>query len=142
MWSAEATSFRQAIRGSHDSFSADLAGITDQIALAADSSAKRISDLLAGRSHRDVRAILRGFDLYGVIVALYYIRNALPLAALFYAVSLSADEVEDKTLTYLFTRPITRASILIGKFAAYMATLQIFAAGLLADLLRHRGKLR
>ena len=41
---------RQAIRGSHDSFSADLAGITDQIAVAADSAAKRISDLLAGRS--------------------------------------------------------------------------------------------
>ena len=37
---------RQAIRGSHDSFSADLAGITDQIAVAADAAAKRISDLL------------------------------------------------------------------------------------------------
>jgi len=67
-------------------------------------------------------AQLRGVDLYGVIVALYYVRNALPLAALFYAVSLIADEVEDKTITYLFTRPITRASILLGKFAAYLAT--------------------
>lgn len=67
-------------------------------------------------------ARLRGFDLYGVIVALYYVRNALPLAALFYAVSLIADEVEDKTITYLFTRPIQRASILLGKFAAYLAT--------------------
>ena len=67
-------------------------------------------------------ARLRGIDLYGVIVALYYVRNALPLAALFYAVSLVADEVEDKTITYLFTRPITRASILLGKFAAYLAT--------------------
>lgn len=67
-------------------------------------------------------AQVRGFDLYGVVVALYYVRNALPLAALFYAVSLVADEVEDKTVTYLFTRPITRASILLGKFAAYLAT--------------------
>ncbi len=41
---------RQAIRGSHDSLSSDLAGVTDQIAVAADSAAKRISDLLAGRS--------------------------------------------------------------------------------------------
>ncbi len=48
---------RQAIRGSHDSFSADLAGITDQIALAADSSAKRISDLLAGRSQAITQSI-------------------------------------------------------------------------------------
>ena len=41
---------RQAIRGSHDSLSADLAGITDQIAVGADGAAKRISDLLAARS--------------------------------------------------------------------------------------------
>lgn len=67
-------------------------------------------------------AQVRALDLYGVIVALYYVRNALPLAALFYAVSLVADEVEDKTVTYLFSRPITRASILLGKFAAYLVT--------------------
>jgi ABC-type transport system involved in multi-copper enzyme maturation permease subunit len=67
-------------------------------------------------------AQVRPFDLYAAIVALYYIRNALPLAALFYSVSLIADEVEEKTITYLFTRPIQRASILLGKFAAYLAT--------------------
>lgn len=67
-------------------------------------------------------ARLRGFDLYAVIVALYYVRNALPLAALFYSVSLIADEVEDKTITYLFTRPIRRVSILLGKFFAYLTT--------------------
>ena len=67
-------------------------------------------------------AKIRGFDLYGVVIALFYIRNALPLAALFYAVSLIADEVEDKTITYFFTRPISRASILFGKFAAYVVT--------------------
>lgn len=62
------------------------------------------------------------FDLYGVIVAFYYVRNVLPLAALFYATSLVADEVEGKTITFLLTRPLRRASILIGKFAAYAAT--------------------
>lgn len=61
-------------------------------------------------------------DLYGSIVALFYVRNAVPLAALFYATALIADEVEGKTITYLFTRPITRASIMVGKFAAYVAT--------------------
>jgi ABC-2 type transport system permease protein len=65
---------------------------------------------------------LTGFDLYGVIVAVYYIRNVLPLAALFYATSLIADEVDGKTLTYLLTRPIRRESILAGKLAAYLAT--------------------
>jgi ABC-2 type transport system permease protein len=61
-------------------------------------------------------------DLYAVIVAVYWIRNVLPLAALFYATSLIADEVEGRTLTYLVTRPLTRASIFAGKFAAYVAT--------------------
>ena len=52
---------------------------------------------------------LTGFDLYAGIVAVYYVRNVLPLAALFYATSLVADEVEGKTLTYLLTRPVPRA---------------------------------
>jgi ABC-type transport system involved in multi-copper enzyme maturation permease subunit len=67
------------------------------------------------------QAQLPGFDLYAVIVAVYYIRNVLPLTALFYATSLVADEVDGKTLTYLLTRPLTRASILLGKFASYVA---------------------
>jgi len=62
------------------------------------------------------------FDAYAFVAALYYVRNALPLVALFYAVALVADEVEGKTITYFFTRPVTRASILLGKFMAYMAT--------------------
>jgi ABC-type transport system involved in multi-copper enzyme maturation permease subunit len=60
-------------------------------------------------------------DLYGVIVTVY-IRFLVPLAALFYATALIADEVEGKTLTYLLTRPVQRAAILTGKFAACLAT--------------------
>ena len=48
-------------------------------------------------------------DLYALMVAIYWVRNVLPLAALFYATSLIADEVEGRTLTYLLTRPLTRA---------------------------------
>jgi ABC-2 type transport system permease protein len=70
---------------------------------------------------------LSGYDLYGSIVALYYLRNVVPLAALFYATSLIADEVEGKTITYLFTRPIRRGSILLGKFAAYVVTTLVLA---------------
>lgn len=65
---------------------------------------------------------ITGFDLYGILVAVYYVRNVVPLAALFYATSLVADEVEAKTLTYLLTRPIRRSAILAGKLAAYLAT--------------------
>jgi ABC-type transport system involved in multi-copper enzyme maturation permease subunit len=61
-------------------------------------------------------------DFYAMIVAVYWIRNVLPLAALFYATALIADEIEGRTLTYLVTRPLTRESIFAGKFAAYCAT--------------------
>lgn len=61
-------------------------------------------------------------DLYALMAAVYWIRNVLPLAALFYATSLIADEVEGRTLTYLLTRPLTRGAIFAGKFAAYVAT--------------------
>lgn len=77
-------------------------------------------------------ASVSALDLYGSIVALFYVRNAVPLAALFYATALIADEVEGKTITYLFTRPITRASILVGKFAAYVATTLTLALPALA----------
>lgn len=62
------------------------------------------------------------FDFYGMVIAFYYVRNVLPLVALFYATALIADEVEGKTITYLLTRPLRRPAILAGKFAAYLAT--------------------
>ena len=61
-------------------------------------------------------------DLYAILVAVYWIRNVLPLMALFHATALVADEVEGRTLTYLLTRPLTRPSIFAGKFAANLAT--------------------
>ena len=77
--------------------------------------------LIAGVSAR-----ARGLDLYHNLLLLYYVRNVLPLVALFYATSLVADEVEGRTLTYLLSRPVTRPSVLAGKYVAYLAS----AAGL------------
>ncbi len=62
------------------------------------------------------------FDLYGLMIAFVYVRNALPLAALFYGTALISDEVEGKTITYLLTRPVQRVSVLAGKFASYLVT--------------------
>lgn len=63
-----------------------------------------------------------GFALFGDIVVSYDLAIVLPLAALFYATALVADEVEGKTITFLLTRPIRRTAILAGKFAAYLVT--------------------
>ena len=76
---------------------------------------------------RHLPPVVTGFEIFGSLVVLYYIGNALPLMALFYGASLVADEVEGKTITYLLTRPISRPSILLGKFGAFLATGLIFS---------------
>lgn len=62
-----------------------------------------------------------GATIFGMIIWLLYIRFILPILGVFYGTSLIADEVDDKTITYLFTRPIPRSSVLLGKYLAYLA---------------------
>jgi len=63
-----------------------------------------------------------GFELYGIVVALYFVRNLLPLVALLFGSALISDSVDSKTLTYFLTRPISRLSIFLGEFLAYLVT--------------------
>lgn len=65
---------------------------------------------------------LTGFELYGMVVALYFVRNLLPLVALLFGSALISDSVDSKTLTYFLTRPVSRLSIFFGEFAAYFVT--------------------
>ncbi len=51
----------------------------------------------------------------------FFVRFSVPVLGVFYGTSLIADEVEDKTITYLFTRPIPRGAVLLGKYLAYLA---------------------
>ena len=41
------------------------------------------------------------------------------LVALFYGTAIVADEIDNKTIPYIFTRPVRKYLIVIGKFAAY-----------------------
>jgi hypothetical protein len=68
-----------------------------------------------------------GADLFDRVITYYYLLAALPLVALFSAGSLVADELEGKTITYLFTRPVSRTSILCGKLASYALATLTFA---------------
>jgi ABC-2 type transport system permease protein len=61
-----------------------------------------------------------GAVIYGVMMWLMYVRFLVPVLGAFYGTSLIADEVEDKTLTYLFTRPIRRSAVILGKYLAYL----------------------
>ncbi len=66
-------------------------------------------------------AEVSGPVIFGMMIWLLFIRFVVPVLGAFYGTALIADEVDDKTITYLFIRPIPRASILIGKYLAYLA---------------------
>ncbi len=59
--------------------------------------------------------------MFGLMIWVFYLRFIVPVLGVFYGTSLMADEVEDKTITYLFTRPIPRGAVLVGKYLAYLA---------------------
>jgi ABC-2 type transport system permease protein len=61
-----------------------------------------------------------GPALFGVMIWLLYIRFIVPVLGVFYGTSLIADEVEDRTITYLFVRPVPRSSVLLGKYLSYL----------------------
>jgi ABC-type transport system involved in multi-copper enzyme maturation permease subunit len=68
----------------------------------------------------ELGAPVGGSVVFGLMIWGFFVRFAAPVLAVFYGTSLIADEVEDKTLTYLFTRPVPRAAVLLGKYLAYL----------------------
>ena len=59
-------------------------------------------------------------SVFGMIIWVLFLRFIVPVLGVFYGTSLVADEVEDKTITYLFTRPLRRGAVLLGKYLAYL----------------------
>jgi ABC-type transport system involved in multi-copper enzyme maturation permease subunit len=57
---------------------------------------------------------IEGATLFGVMIWLLYVHVIVPVLGVFYGTALIADEVDDKSITYLFTRPIPRRAVLIG----------------------------
>src|SRR5436190_18499710 len=62
-----------------------------------------------------------GPTIFGLMIWAFYLRFSIPVLGAFYGTALIADEVEDKTITYLFTRPIPRGAVLFGKYLAFLA---------------------
>jgi ABC-type transport system involved in multi-copper enzyme maturation permease subunit len=67
-----------------------------------------------------VSGAMNGPAFFGAVIWVLYLRVIVPVLGVFYGTSLIADEVEDKTITYLFTRPIPRGAVLVGKYLAYL----------------------
>jgi ABC-type transport system involved in multi-copper enzyme maturation permease subunit len=82
----------------------------------------RIVDALNVPAMRVNGVRMGGPSIFGLMIWFLFLRFIVPVLGIFYGTSLMADEVEDKTITYLFTRPIPRAAVLIGKYLAYLAS--------------------
>ena len=82
--------------------------------------ALRVVDTLYRSGFQINGARAGGAAIFGMMIWLLYIRFIVPVLGVFYGTSLIADEVDDKTITYLFTRPIPRSAVLLGKYLAYV----------------------
>src|SRR5262252_6083389 len=76
--------------------------------------------LLPNSTLRINGAAVGGSAIFGIMIWLLYVRFIVPVLGVFYGTALIADEVDDKTITYLFTRPVPRAAVLLGKYLAYL----------------------
>jgi len=66
-----------------------------------------------------------GNVMFGGIIWLLYLRFIVPVLGAFYGTSLISDELEDRTITYLFKRPIQRGAIVGGKYLAYLVCTEL-----------------
>jgi ABC-2 type transport system permease protein len=80
----------------------------------------RALDLLGANAMRVDGVPVSGPTVFGLMMWVFYLRFTVPVLALFYGTSLIADEVDDKTITYLFSRPIPRGAVMMGKYLAYL----------------------
>jgi ABC-type transport system involved in multi-copper enzyme maturation permease subunit len=80
----------------------------------------RALDLVSRHALQIQGTPMAGPGVFGLMIWFFYLRFTVPVLAVFYGVGLIADEVDDKTITYLFTRPIPRGAVMVGKFLAYL----------------------
>ena len=78
----------------------------------------RLLDALGAPVFRVNGTTMAGPAIFGLMIWVFYLRFTVPVLGVFYGTSLIADEVEDKTITYLFTRPIPKGAVLVGKYFA------------------------
>lgn len=72
--------------------------------------------MLSGIAQQEVT----GFSLTSFIIVNGYVHVLLLVVTLFYGTALVSDELEDKTLTYLLVRPVSKSTIYLGKYLAYL----------------------
>ena len=62
---------------------------------------------------------LTGIQIFSEMIMTFYLQFLILILSLFFGTSVCSEEIENKTLTYLTTRPIPKSAIILGKYAAY-----------------------
>jgi ABC-2 type transport system permease protein len=62
---------------------------------------------------------MTGIQIFSEIIMTFYLQFLILILSLFFGTSICSEEIENKTLTYLTTRPIPKSAIILGKYAAY-----------------------
>ena len=88
-----------------------------------------------------IRAPFTPAQVFGTLMSTAVIHFLIVFVTLFYGTALISDEVEGKTLTYLFVRPIPKPTIMIGKYIAlvWMSLILIVPAVVLSFLVLYLG---
>ena len=84
-----------------------------------------------------VRIVLHGrpgpmAGVFTDILRVFFLQFYIVILALFYGTSVTAEEVENRTLSYLITRPLPKPAIVLGKAAAYVFLMFVMVATSLA----------
>ncbi len=73
-----------------------------------------------GISSGIARPLVSAGGLFSAMMTTAYLQFLVLMVSLFYGTALIADEVENKTLTYITTRPVPKWFLLLGKYLAYL----------------------
>ena len=77
-----------------------------------------------------------GLYLFTNVIMTFFLQFLVLILTLFFGTSVTSEEVEGRTLTYLVTRPVSKAALLVGKYLAYTLIVTILVwTGLVACFL-------
>jgi ABC-type transport system involved in multi-copper enzyme maturation permease subunit len=80
-----------------------------------------------------VRIVLHGRSgdiaaVFTEILMVFFLQFYIVILALFFGTSVTAEEIENRTLSYLITRPLPKPAIVLGKYAAYVLLMFMMVA--------------
>ncbi|MCJ7581219.1 MAG: ABC transporter permease [Candidatus Aminicenantes bacterium] len=88
----------------------------------------KTSQLLSGEPS------MSGIQVFSEMIMTFYLQFLILILSLFFGTSVCSEEIENKTLTYLTTRPVPKSAIILGKYAAYsLLVLLMVGIGLVAS---------